>query len=50
MFGEWGAIELLIDPVTLAEAGKVRVIANYYVDFGVRHPVSFAVSADSGAQ
>lgn len=50
LFGEWGAIELLVDQVTLAEAGKVRVIANNYIDFGVRHPVSFCISSDSGAQ
>lgn len=50
MFGEWGAIELLVDPVTLASEGLVKIVANYYVDFALRHPVSFAVSSDAGNQ
>jgi HK97 family phage major capsid protein len=46
----WDGMEVTIDPYTLAASEQVRVIANMRGDVGVRHPLSFNVSTDSGAQ
>ena len=52
-FGNWqdvliaqfnnGAVDMVVDPYTLAVNGVVRVIARQWVDIGVRHGASFAV-------
>lgn len=52
-FGNWnemligqfngGAIDLVVDPYTLATARIVRLIASYWCDVGLRHPASFAI-------
>ena len=38
-----GAVDLVIDPYTLAVNGVVRVLARAWVDIGVRHAASFCV-------
>ena len=52
-FGNWqevliaqfnnGAVDMVVDPYTLAVNGVVRVIARQWVDIGVRHGASFSV-------
>ena len=42
----WGrGVELLIDPVTLALNGQIKIYANLLCDVGVRYPGAFAVTA-----
>lgn len=53
IFGNWnevlignfnnGAVDLVVDPYTLAANAVVRLIARQWVDIGIRHPASFAV-------
>ena len=38
-----GAVDLVIDPYSLAQNGVVRVLARSWVDVGVRHAASFAM-------
>lgn len=42
-----GAVELLVDPYTLARTAQVRIVANAFMDIGVRHPASFSVMSDA---
>lgn len=44
-FGE--GIDLIVDPFTNATSGQTRVIANSYVDVGIRRPKSFAAMKDA---
>jgi HK97 family phage major capsid protein/HK97 family phage prohead protease len=41
LIGEWGALQLTVDPYTLAGQDVVRLIARLFVDMDVRHPESF---------
>jgi hypothetical protein len=42
----WGrGVELLIDQVTMALTGQVKVYASLLADVGVRYPGSFALTA-----
>lgn len=49
LIGQWGGIELLVDPYTSALAGTTRMIINHYVDVLVRRPESFAFIDDAVA-
>ncbi|MBV8857882.1 MAG: phage major capsid protein [Acidobacteria bacterium] len=42
--GEWGAIEVLANPYTLAAKGLVQVTGFYLADLAPRHPESFCKS------
>ena len=46
LIGEWGAIDLLVDPYTNADSGQVCVVAFSFVDITVRHAQSFAAVSD----
>jgi len=46
LIGEWGAIDLMVDPYTNADSGQVRVVAFSFVDIAVRHAQSFAAVQD----
>lgn len=46
IIGQWGAIDLTVDPYTLATSGGVRLVALLDLDFAVRHPESFVVCKD----
>jgi len=46
IIGQWGALDVLVDPYTGGTSGTVRVIAFQDVDVAVRHPESFAVCLD----
>lgn len=50
VMGMWGGLDLLVDPYTGGNAGKVRVIAFQSVDFAVRHAESFAAMKDAVTQ
>lgn len=40
--GQWGAIDLTVDPYTKAAAGQVRLVINAYFDAKVLRPEAFA--------
>jgi HK97 family phage major capsid protein len=44
LVGEWGAIEVLANPYTLAAKGLVKVTSFYLADVAPRHPESFCKS------
>ena len=46
LIGEFGPIDVIIDPYTNADTGNVSVIAHMAVDVAVRHAESFAICTD----
>lgn len=46
IIGQWGGLEILVDPYTRGLEGITRMIINHYVDVLVRRPESFAVIKD----
>ncbi len=44
--GQWGGIDLVVDPYTLATYGEIRFVLNAYNDILVAEPKSFAVIKD----
>jgi len=54
-FGNWndlivaqfGGLDLVVDPYSLATTNLLRVTANMYADVGVRHAESFAAMLDA---
>jgi HK97 family phage major capsid protein len=46
LIGEWGAIDVIIDPYSDGAKGNVRIYAHAFVDISVRHPESFAAMVD----
>jgi HK97 family phage major capsid protein len=42
LIGEWGSLQLTVDPYTLAGQDVVRLISRLFVDFDVRHAASFS--------
>lgn len=42
--GQWGAIDLVVDPYTVAKEGKVRLVVNAYFDAKVLVPTAIAVA------
>lgn len=47
MIGQWGGIDIVVDDVTEAAKGNVRIIAHSEWDIAVRHPQSFAAITDA---
>ncbi len=47
VIGEWGAVDLLVDPYTGGAAGTVRVRILEDVDVAIRHAASFAAMVDA---
>ena len=45
--GQWGGIELMVDPYTLATAGSVRVIVSLVCDIGILRPNTFVIRTAS---
>lgn len=41
VIGEWGGLDILVDPYTASTSGTLRVVALKDVDVAVRHPESF---------
>jgi HK97 family phage major capsid protein len=46
MIGQWGGLDLLVDPYTASNTGTVRVVALQDVDIAIRRVASFAVAKD----
>jgi HK97 family phage major capsid protein/HK97 family phage prohead protease len=47
LIAEWGALDLVTDPYSLADQGLIRVISTQLVDVNARHTQSFAVMLDA---
>jgi len=47
LIGQWGGLDILVDPYTGGTSGTVRIIAFQDVDIAVRHPESFAAMLDA---
>lgn len=47
IIGQWGALDLLLDPYTLAASGGMQVRAMLELDIAVRHAESFAAIKDA---
>lgn len=47
IIGQWGGLEVLVDPYTLAANGEVRVVATLLAAVGVRNPEGFVVAAEA---
>ena len=47
LIGEWGALEVLVNPYSLDTSGKVRITVFKSVDVAVRHAASFAAIKDA---
>ena len=46
LIGEWGIVDLLVDPYTASIAGTVRFVVHQSIDVAVRHAGSFTASQD----
>ena len=42
LIGQWGVVDLTVDPYTLAQDGLIRLISRQAVDIAVRHAESFS--------
>jgi len=43
---EWGAMEIILDPYTLARQGMIKIIAQFLVDSNLTYPQAFSVALD----
>ncbi len=50
IIAEWSGVDVVVDPFSQKKNGLVEVTLTLWSDIGVRHPGSFCVSTDSGAQ
>lgn len=47
IIGQWGSLDLIVDPYTSSTSGTVRVVALQDVDIAVRHAESFSAMKDA---
>lgn len=47
IIGNWGTLDLIVDPYTASTSGTVRVVALQDVDIAVRHAESFSAMLDA---
>ena len=47
IIAQWGGLDIVVDPYTLATTNLLRITANSWWDVGVRHAQSFAAMADA---
>jgi len=47
VIGLFGAIEVVVDPYTLATKGQIRITSFQMVDTVIKHPAAFCVSTDA---
>lgn len=43
--GQWGAIDLTVDPYTLARSGQIRLVINAYFDAKILRPTAFTAGS-----
>ena len=43
IIGQWGGIDLVIDPYTASKTAQVTLVINGWYDIGVKHPASFCI-------
>jgi HK97 family phage major capsid protein len=43
LIGQWGGVDLVVDPYSNARNAKVELVINVWFDVAVRHPESFAI-------
>lgn len=46
LIGEFGAMEIIVDPYTNSDTGRVRITAHSFWDIAPRHAESFAIAND----
>jgi hypothetical protein len=46
IIGEWGVLEIIVDPYRLKKQGVIEITSFVMIDIGVRYPVSFAAAVD----
>ena len=46
ILGYWGSFDLVIDPYTLADTNKIKLVGNMYVDLGLMNAGAFAKNDD----
>lgn len=46
---DWAGIDVVVDPYSSKKNGQIEVTVTIWTDIGIRHPVSFCVSTDTGA-
>jgi HK97 family phage major capsid protein/HK97 family phage prohead protease len=49
MIGQWGGMELIAEPYTLAKTAQIQVTANLFMDVKCRYDQAFCVSTDTAA-
>ncbi|MBA7523255.1 hypothetical protein ES705_15378 [subsurface metagenome] len=42
IIAQWGGMDIIVDPYTLAGEAQVRIVVNSYWDFALRHPAALA--------
>lgn len=47
LVGQWGGIDMIVDPITKMEQSLTRVYVETFWDIAVRHPASFAAIQDA---
>lgn len=47
IIGQWGTLDLMVDPYTGSTSGTVRVVALQDIDLAIRHAVSFSAMKDA---
>ena len=46
VLAQWGGLDFVVDPYTLAKSGDVKIVANAFHDLGYKHENSFAAIKD----
>jgi HK97 family phage major capsid protein len=46
IIGQWGGLEILVDPYTASTTGTVRIVAYIAADVCVRQPLAFSIASD----
>jgi HK97 family phage major capsid protein len=46
----WAGLDVVVDPYSLKKTEQIEVTMHQWVDCGIRHPLAFETSTDSGAQ
>lgn len=49
IIGTWAGTDVVVDPYTFRRLAQIAVTVTRWIDIGVRNPVSFCASSDTGA-